>query len=410
MDDVIEIETPSERSKANASAFEVFRSFLILGLTSFGGPVAHIGYFRKEFVARRAWVAESTFADLVALCQFLPGPGSSQLCFVLGLGRLGWLGAILAWAGFTLPSAIFLFAFARLSSSLSGATAIAAIHGLKLVAVAVVAQAVWGMAKTLTPDFRRASLAMAAAAIVLIVSGSFAQVSAIAMGGLIGVAICRDLAMAQTGFLKPTISPVTGLACLAIFVVVLFGAPLLATEAGNHVLAVFNAFYRTGALVFGGGHVVLPLLSDAVVKPGWISESSFLTGYGAAQAVPGPLFTVSAYLGASLKDAPNGLIGAGIAIVGIFLPGMLLITGTLPFWDNFRATPNAQAAICGVNAAVVGILGAALYDPLWKTSIESWQDVALASMGFILLTLGNAPPWSVVIGVTAATIGVSWLH
>jgi chromate transporter len=263
------------------------------------------------------------------------------------------------------------------------------------------------MAKSLTPDARRAVIALVAGVIVLFISGSFAQMAAIALGGVAGLAICRHLPITKTGFLQIAISPFTGASCLVAFAVFLFVVPLLAAALGNHTLAVFNAFYRTGALVFGGGHVVLPLLRDTVVKPGWISENSFLTGYGAAQAIPGPLFTVSAYLGAALKSAPNGFTGAAIAVAGIFLPGMLLITGMLPFWDSFRSRPSAQAAIRGVNAAVVGILAAALYDPLWKTSIEGWQDVALASAGVLVLVVGNAPPWMVVVGVTAVTVGAT---
>lgn len=409
MDDIV-AEPHLEVKQLRHPALEVLLAFLRLGLTSFGGPVAHIGYFRTEFVTRRAWVDEGTFVDLVALCQFLPGPGSSQLCFVLGLSRAGWLGALAAWAGFTIPSAFLLFLFARFATGLTGAAAIAAIHGLKIVAVAVVAQAVWAMAKSLTPDARRAVIALSAGAMVLFVSGSFAQMAAIALGGLAGLATCRHLPITKVGLLKIAISRSAGAYCLVIFAAVLFAMPLLTAALGNHTLAVFNAFYRTGALVFGGGHVVLPLLRDAVVRPGWISENSFLTGYGAAQAMPGPLFTVSAYLGAALKSAPNGFTGAALAVLGIFLPGMLLITGMLPFWDSFRSRPDAQAAIRGVNAAVVGILAAALYDPLWKTSIVGWQDVALAATGFLVLVVGKAPPWMVVAGVTAVTIGASWFH
>jgi len=387
-----------------AQVWEVLRVFVRLGLTSFGGPVAHISYFRREIVVRRSWVDESTFADLVALCQFLPGPGSSQLCFVLGLARGGWLGALAAWAGFTLPSAVLLLAFASIAPELTGATAVAAIHGLKIVAVSVVAQAVWGMARALTPDFRRAAVALAAGTIVLLISGSLAQMAVIALGGFAGLAICRHLPITKVGLLKVEITTLAGASCLAVFVVLLLVMPLMATGLDSHALQVFNAFYRTGALVFGGGHVVLPLLRDAIVKPGWISENSFLTGYGAAQAIPGPLFTVSAYLGAMLQNSPNGFAGAAIAVAGIFLPGILLITGTLPFWDSVRSKPDAQAVMHGVNAAVVGILAAALYDPLWKTAIEGWQDLALALAGFLVLVVGNAPPLMVVAGITTIAI------
>jgi chromate transporter len=274
----------------------------------------------------------------------------------------------------------------------------------------VVGQAVWGMAKSLTPDTGRAAIALAAGAIVLLIPGAFAQIAAILLGSLAGLAICRHLPITKAGILKIKISPSVGASCLVSFAACLLAMPMAAAALGSHTLAVFNAFYRTGALVFGGGHVVLPLLRDAIVKPGWISDNSFLAGYGAAQAIPGPLFTVSAYLGAALKSAPNGLAGAAIAVIAIFLPGMLLIIGMLPFWDSFRSRPDAQGAIRGVNAAVVGILAAALYDPLWKTSIEGWQDVALASAGFLALAVGKMPPWMVVVGVAALTICASWLR
>ncbi len=387
--------------------FEIFKVFLRLGLTSFGGPIAHIGYFRREFVVRRNWVDEETFADLVALCQFLPGPASSQVGFALGLSRGGWFGGLAAWCGFTLPSALALFVVASLTTSLNGAAATAAIHGLKLVAIAVVAQAVWGMIRTLTPDFRRAVIAVMAGLGVVLVAGALGQIAVIGFGALAGTALCRDPAVARNGFLKFPLSPRTGAACLATFAGLLLATPLLASALDSHALAVFGAFYWSGALVFGGGHVVLPLLRDAVVTPGWISANAFLAGYGAAQAVPGPLFTVAAYLGAALNGPPNGLVGAALALAGIFLPGMLILAGTLPFWDGFRTRPDAQAAMRGVNAAMVGILAMALYDPLWTSTIASWRDIALAGGGFLLLTMLKVPSVFVVIGITAAAMLLS---
>jgi len=381
--------------------FEIFRIFLRLGLTSFGGPIAHLGYFRREFVTRRAWLGEEGFADLVALCQFLPGPASSQVGFALGLARGGWLGALAAWAGFTLPSALALFALAALSASWEGPAASAAIHGLKLAAIAVVAQAVWGMIRTLTPDLRRAAIALAATIMMFLVAGSMAQIAAILFGAAMGLMLCRHLPAAPRGHLAFALPRRAGIPCLAAFAALLLGLPLLARATGSHALAVFDAFYRSGALVFGGGHVVLPLLRDAVVTPGWLPPDTFLSGYGAAQAVPGPLFTVSAYLGAAMTGPPNGMAGAAMALVAIFLPGMLILCGALPFWDRMRGEFRALAAMRGINAAVVGILAAALYDPLWTGTIGGWPDVAFAAAGFLLLTLFRMPPLFVVLALAA---------
>ena len=379
---------------------EVLLAFLRLGLTSFGGPVAHLGYFRAEFVERRRWLDERAYADLVGLCQFLPGPASSQTGFALGLLRGGTLGGIAAWTGFTLPSAGLLVLFASGAGQI-GATRAGAglLHGLQLVAVAIVAQAVWGMARTLCPDRERASVAALAAVLVLLAPSSAGQIGAIALGGLAGLVLCRA---AQTGAAasmvpEPLDLPVSrkaGAACLALFAALLLGLPLLrGLDAG---IAAFAAFYRSGALVFGGGHVVLPLLHDAVAAPGWVSDSEFLAGYGAAQAVPGPLFTFAAYLGAVLHGTPHGVTGAAVALAAIFLPGLLLLTGVLPFWDALRTRPRAQAVMRGVNAAVVGLLGAALYDPVWTAAVHEPLDVALALPGFVLLTAWRAPPLAVV--------------
>jgi chromate transporter len=383
---------------------EVFRIFLRLGLTSFGGPIAHLGYFRQEFVVKRKWIDEGAYADLVGLCQFLPGPASSQVGFALGVSRAGLVGGLAAWCGFTLPSAILLFAFAAMAASMTGGVAVAAVHGLKVVAVAVVAQAVLGMARTLTPDARRIAMALGSTLVVTAVAGSLGQISAILLGALAGMAICRNLAACPSAGLSVSVSRTTAILSLGAFSIILFAGPALSAFLGSHALAVFDAFYRSGALVFGGGHVVLPLLNDAVVRPGWISTNTFLTGYGAAQAVPGPLFTVSVYLGAMLNGPPNGWAGASIALAGIFLPGMLILIGVLPFWDEVRKRRNVQAAVLGINAAVVGILAAALYTPLWTSAIGGWRDVLLAAGGFLLLAVVKAPPWTVVGGITAAAI------
>jgi chromate transporter len=376
---------------------EVFRAFLKLGLTSFGGPVAHLGYFRNELVRRRGWVDETTYADLVALCQFLPGPASSQVGFALGLIRgEGLRGGLAAWAGFTLPSALLLLAFASGAGSLRGPLGAGFLHGLKLVAVAVVAQAVWGMARSLASDRTRATIALGAVLLVVFAGGSAGQIGAIALGALAGLALCRGTLETPEGHLRVPLSRRAGLLALALFAAALVLLPVAVAGTGTQALARFDAFYRSGALVFGGGHVVLPLLREAVVAPGWVSESQFLAGYGAAQAVPGPLFTFAAYLGAVMRPAPSGVLGAALALVGIFLPGLLLLCGTLPFWDALRTRPLAQAAMRGTNAAVVGILGAALYDPVWTSAIGSPRDFALALLGFVLLVAWKVPPWVVV--------------
>ena len=387
--------TGLRRQKGSAS--EVFAAFLKLGLTSFGGPIAHLGYFRDELVVRRRWIDEKGYADLVALCQFLPGPASSQVGFALGLLRGGPLGAAAAWAAFTLPSAILLvlFAFATAASGTTAASDI--VHGLKVVAVAIVAQAVWGMAKTLCPDRTRTGIALGAVLIVVFGQGAFAQVAAILAGGLAGLWVCRSDREAISGHLTFTISPTVGTVCLLLYAALLFGLPAAAAILQSQGITVFDSFYRAGALVFGGGHVVLPLLQSGVVEPGWVSTDTFLSGYGAAQAVPGPLFTFAAYLGASLGPEPNGLLGAAIALVAIFLPGFLLLVGVMPFWDALRAQPNAQAFMRGSNAAVVGILGAALYQPIWTSAIAGPRDFALALACFLLLMIWKAPPWIVVV-------------
>ena len=378
------------------SPLEVLRIFLKLGLTCFGGPIAHIGYFRDEFVVRRKWIDEHAYADLVALCQFLPGPASSQVGFSIGLMRAGYRGALAAWTAFTLPSAAILVLFAYGAGALSGPVGAGLLHGLKLTAVAIVAQAVWGMARNLCPDRERASIAAVAALIILFSTASLAQIGAIVLGGLAGLWLCRSDLQASSGHVEMPVSRTVGLITLGMFFVLLAGLPALDSVTGSARIALFDAFYRSGALVFGGGHVVLPLLREAFVTPGWLTDDAFLAGYGAAQAVPGPLFTFAAYLGAVVSPEPHGIAGAALGLVGIFLPGMLVLLGALPFWDSFRKRAGAQAMMRGVNAAVVGVLGAALYNPVWTTTVHSPRDFGIALVGFVLLVAWRAPPLVVV--------------
>ncbi|MFG6158157.1 chromate efflux transporter [Halomonas sp. 1390] len=376
---------------------EVFRAFLVLGLTSFGGPVAHLGYFRHEFVTRRRWLTEADYADLVALCQFLPGPASSQVGFALGLLRAGAWGAALAWIAFTLPSALALVVFAWGASLSTGPVAAGLVYGLKVAAVAIVAQAVWGMAKSLCPDRRRTGIALAAVVTVVLVGGHLGQLAAILLGLLGGLTLCQDAeAAAPREVLSLPVSPRAGGVALAVFLALLGGLPLLALAAASSTLDLLDAFYRAGALVFGGGHVVLPLLEAELVAPGWVSPETFLAGYGAAQAVPGPLFTFAAYLGSLLAIGPGGLIGAALALVAIFVPGLLLLVAVLPFWNRLRHWATAQSAMRGANAAVVGILGMALYDPVWTSVILGPEPFALALAGFLLLVRWRLPAWTVV--------------
>lgn len=397
-----------ENTRHQGTACEVFRAFLKLGLTSFGGPVAHLGYFRDELVIRRKWIDEAGYVDLVALCQFLPGPASSQVGFALGLLRGGPFGALAAWAAFTLPSALLLVLFAFGASAFEGRVGAGLIHGLKVVAVAVVAQAVWGMARNLAPDRERASIALAAVLVVIFVAGSIGQVAAIFTGGIAGLWLCRaDAPGAAVGHLTFRVSKRVGAMSLVLFGLLLLLLPFAAGMTQG--LTLFDSFYRAGSLVFGGGHVVLPLLQAEVVASGAVSNDAFLSGYGAAQAVPGPLFTFAAYLGAVVGQGPNGVFGATIALIAIFLPGFLLLVGALPFWDAFRSRPVAQAAMRGANAAVVGILGAALYDPVWTSAILTPYDFALGLTGFILLTVWKAPPWIIVVLMATSSV-VLTLH
>lgn len=381
-------------SHAAGRVADVFLAFLKLGLTSFGGPIAHLGYFRQEFVERRKWLDETSFADVIALCQFLPGPASSQVGIAIGLSRAGYAGALAAWTAFTLPSALALILFAYAISTIGVPLDAGWLHGLKVAAVAVVALAILGMARTLTPDRQRAALAIIAMAIAFAVPSSLGQVAAIVFGGLAGALLLRNGAP-STGeaHLPLTISRSSGAFCLAVFAILLVGLPLAASLSDLETVHLFDKFFRAGALVFGGGHVVLPLLQSEVVAPGWVSNDAFLAGYGAAQAVPGPLFTFAAYLGAVIGGAGT----AALCLVAIFLPSFLLVIGTLPFWQELRRRPIAQALLRGVNASVVGLLLAAFYDPVWTSGILSKGDFALAAADFALLYLWKAPPWLVVV-------------
>jgi len=378
-----------------ASALEVLLVFLKLGLTSFGGPVAHLGYFREEFVARRKWLDEASYADLVALCQFLPGPASSQVGIAIGLSRAGYLGALAAWIGFTLPSAIALVLFAYGVGAFTGTAGSSWLHGLKIAAVAVVALAVLGMMRSLAPDRERSTVAVAAACITAAAPSALGQIGAIVFGGLIGIALLRTPEVPRPASSLPlTVSRAHGAMALCLFFALLIGLPFAASIGANHrSLQLFDSFYRSGSLVFGGGHVVLPLLQAEVVPKGWVTSDAFLAGYGAAQAVPGPLFTFAAYLGAVI----GGWGAAIICLVAVFMPSFLLVIGALPFWEGIRRRSTSQAALKGVNAAVVGLLLAALYHPVWTSGITSAKDFTLATIAFLLLFMWQTPPWLVVI-------------
>ena len=376
----------------------IFAVFLRLGLTSFGGPIAHLGYYRTEFVERRRWLSEAAYADLVALCQLLPGPASSQVGFAVGLSRGGLLGGVAAWLGFTLPSAVAMVLFAQGAAALTGPLSAGMLHGLQVAAVAVVAQAVWSMAVSLCPDRPRATIAVVATLIVTAGPTAIGQIAAILAGAAAGAWLCRVVpAAAPSARLSIPVPRGLAVAALAVFALLLIGLPIAAAVSPGPAVAMATAFYRAGALVFGGGHVVLPLLHASVVEPGWVSEDAFLSGYGAAQAVPGPLFTFAAYLGAIM----TGWVGAALCLVAIFLPGLLLVLGVLPFWASLGRGALMRASLRGVNAAVVGVLLGALYDPVWTKGIGGPADFALALVAFALLVIWKAPPWVVVL-VSAA--------
>jgi chromate transporter len=381
----------------------LFLIFLRLGLTSFGGPVAHLGYFRTEFVTRRRWLSEQDFGDIVALCQFLPGPASSQAGIAIGLMRGGLGGAVAAWSGFTLPSALLMIGFAYATDRLDAAAEAKWLHGLLVVAVAVVAQAVWGMSRSFAADLPRATVALAAAIAVLALHGPFVTLAVLSIAALIGWRLLPRASAGTPPHAIPAPWPrwVSWFAGAAFFIL-LIGLPLIATLSGLHVIALIDRFYRVGALVFGGGHVVLPMLQAEIVPQGWVTEQDFLAGYGAAQAVPGPLFTFAAYLGAVMRPAPNGWPGGLIALAAIFLPSFLMVTAAMPYWTALRRKAGATAALAGVNAAVVGILLAALYTPVWTSAIHGPIDLLLALAGFAALQFGRAPPWSVVLATALA--------
>jgi chromate transporter len=393
-------------SSGEGSRSEVLWAFLRLGCLSFGGPIAHIGYFHTEFVERRKWCDEETFAELVALAQSMPGPASSQVGFALGVLRAGGLGGLAAWGGFTLPSALLMLAFAMGHRFLAGKLGIGIVHGLQLVAVAVVAQAILVMRRSLAPDGLRLGMALLAAIVVWFAPPIVSTVLAIAAGAVLGWLLLRNSPQRPIRQLDFGLSKATGIIAAALFVVLLLLLPVLTAVTRSSNLSVFSAFYRSGALVFGGGHVVLPLLENAVVARGWVDQPSFLAGYGAAQALPGPLFTFAAYLGASIRPTPNPVLLSALALLAIFLPGLLIILGVLPFWNTLRQKPYIQSSLRGVDAAVVGLLIAAFIRPVWISAVRSIFDVALAFGAFLLLVRWKVPPWGVVLGAVAISAAV----
>lgn len=402
-----------ERSEpARGTFLEVLATFARLGLTSFGGPVAHLGYFRTECVERRRWLDDAAYADLVALCQFLPGPASSQVGIGLGYRRAGWPGAFAAWLGFTLPSAIALAAFAFGLQAVGEVEGAAWLGGLKIVAVAVVAHAVWGMATKLTPDAPRMTVALVAAMAALVWSGALAQVAIIAGGAVLGLTwLPRPVEDAGARRARAGVAGGaarrTGAALLMLFAALLAALPVAREATASQAVGVADAFYRTGALVFGGGHVVLPLLQAEVVPVGWVDDATFVAGYGAAQAVPGPLFTFSAFLGASMEPGAAGVGYAALALVAVFAPSFLLLLGVLPFWEGLRRRRGVRRALVGVNAAVVGLLLAALYDPVWTAAVAGPRDVALVLAAYLALAVWKAPPWAVVVVGAITTAGLA---
>ena len=385
--------------------WEVFRTFFVLGCVSFGGPIAHLGYFREAFVKRRQWITDEAYGDLVALCQFLPGPASSQVGMALGLMRAGYAGMLAAWVAFTLPSALLMLGLALGLTAFQVDTQAGWVVALKAVAAAVVADALLGMARNLAPDERRATIAVAGMIGALLLPIEWGQLAVIGAGALVGLALLGGFESSAPTESEPLVkvSRVVSMGCLALFFALLIGLPF-AVVYGGALADLFARFYSAGALVFGGGHVVLPLLQAQVVDPGLVDRDVFLAGYGAAQALPGPLFAISAYLGAEAAGAAGALAGAGVALIGIFLPGALLVLGTLPFWSSLRQWALARRILAGINAAVVGLLAAALYDPVFVEGITNAQTMALAVAAFVALHVWKAPPLAVVAG--AAAVGV----
>ncbi len=399
--------TPA-KTTSSARLWEIFLAFLRLGMTSFGGPVAHLGYFRQEFVVKRTWLDEQAYADIVALCQFLPGPASSQVGAALGFNRGGLLGAGLAWLGFTLPSAVLLVLFALGLDELNAMLGSAWLHGLKLVAMAVIAQALWGMGKSLAPDRARASIAVSATIAVSLFPTPLGQIATLLAAAIIGLILLQVPAVRANDSPRLGGQKITGLICLGVFLLLLIGLPVLAQSTQIYSFRLVDSFFRAGALVFGGGHVVLPVLQAEVVPVGWVSASDFMAGYGAAQAVPGPLFTFAAFLGAIANEAPAGWLGGVLALVAIFLPGFLLVLGALPFWDYLRSFQAAQRAMHGVNAAVVGLLLAAFFNPVWTSTLANSRDFCFVLLAFVLLVFWQLPPWLIVIlGALGAAAGLA---
>jgi chromate transporter len=399
-------ETPPLSRAGPSPAGEVFQAFLVQGLTAFGGPVAHIGYFRREFVERRAWLSDGAFADLLALAQFLPGPASSQLGMAIGLRRAGYAGLVAAWVGFTLPAGVAMIALAYLAPRLATGWGDGVLHGLQLAAAAVVLNALVAMARTLAVGPIRAGIAIGATAGLLMAHGPAPQILALIAGGLFGMALLREPGAAEPDDpATQEIPPVVSGGALAVFVLLLGLLPFLAVWLDSPSLGLASVFYRTGALVFGGGHVVLPLLQSEIVGRGWLDQDTFLGGYGAVQALPGPLFSFAGFVGAAQQVAPGGWRGGLVALSAIFLPSLLLVVGVLPFWDRLKAQPAARGALAGVNAVVVGVLAAALWNPVLMTAVRRPSDWALAAGAYVFLAVAKLPPWLVVIGF-AAVIGL----
>jgi chromate transporter len=394
---------------SHGSFLEVLGVFTKLGVTSFGGPVAHLGYFRQEIVMRRKWVDEAAYADLISLSQFLPGPSSSQLGIALGMTRAGVWGGLAAWLGFTLPSAILLTLFAYATTLLKSVAQSGWLHGLLIVAVAVVAQAVWGMATTLCPDRPRMTMAIIAAIAILLWPSAIIQIAIMVLAGLVGWGVLRKTEAEKPSHIPLQLPRRLAIACWILFLILLFGLPLLHQFTHSQPIALFDTFFRVGSLVFGGGHVVLPLLQREVVPVGWVTNDQFITGYAAAQAIPGPLFSFAAYLGAVSQPSPHGWLGAAIALTAIFLPSFLFVIGILPFWNRLRTIESFQAALRGTNAAVVGILLAALYQPIWTSAIHAPVDVAQGLLAFGLLVIRKLPPWAVVLLAALLGAGLSLL-
>jgi len=392
-----DIETPPRR------VGEVFLAFLSLGLRSFGGPIAHLGYFRRAFVEQRRWLDDAHFSQLLALCQFLPGPASSQLGFAIGLQRAGWRGALAAFVGFTLPSAVLMFAFAWWAPYLNGPWGQSLLHGLKLVAVVVVAQGVLGMWRSLAPDMPRRLLAISAAVVLLWQPSAWLQLLVIAVAAVVSPWLCRSVMPHREVTPSPGYGMRAATLLLACYGFLLLAAFVIAAD-GHPLMQIGAAFYRAGALVFGGGHVVLPWLRQALVAPGWVDEGSFLAGYGAAQAMPGPMFSLAAYLGSRMFGGQGGAAGAMVALLSIFLPGFLLLSGVLPFWQRLSARQEAVRVVAAINAAVVGLLAAAFYNPVWTGTVRGWTDVFIAACGFLMLVVARQPAWVAVLWCVAATL------